>query len=630
MQEEQAEGNKRALVIAVSEYDSPNLKPIKFCENDGHEMYKVLTKVGYEIPDDCKWIGNIKSQTLKEAIYNFFTNEENKPDDTLVFYYSGHGVPDKFGATFLAPSDIHSDHPFMTGFSFLDLTNSMLACNSLRVVTILDCCYSGSLELSKGLDSKSGEEAAIRIANKIVDEKGDKLKQGVGRCLLASSQGYEEAYDRMEKDHSIFTYYLLEALNGHKNAVDDEGNVTYDSVGRFISREIGSLPPERRPNQTPIRKGEVSGGDIVLAHYTKQPAVDTKYTTADRKYTYSRSILEALEYMEAEDYTNALSCLDRAIKIDPKNAKAYFYQGNTFVKLAKYQEATKSYQRALEIDPNPKYASAVSRLLGLVATYIEKKKKGDEPEAKDVQKKIQKNVDSATMTATKKAENELANVSRLVKERQMMGRALDKVERCVTCNGPVMENSGRCTGCGMYPSLCFCGKKSVSEKWVDGQWVSEAFQEKIDRRERVENAHDTAQSSDSIFTLLRQGRLTEFNQRRPKIGYLDLYGANLYNASLMGIDLTGANLIESDLGDADLSGADLSGADLTNSQCGGVNLTNSRLVHTNLTGANLMSAKLKGADLTDAILTGAILYYLRPEDLPITKQEARARGAYVD
>jgi hypothetical protein len=140
------EGNKRALVIAVSEYDSSNLRPIKFCENDGQEMYNVLRKVGYEIPDNCKLIGNVKSQKLREAIYSFFTNNENSPDDTLVFYYSGHGIPDKWGAIFLAPSDIDSDRPFMTGFSFTDLTNSMLECNSLRVVTILDSCYSGSLK----------------------------------------------------------------------------------------------------------------------------------------------------------------------------------------------------------------------------------------------------------------------------------------------------------------------------------------------------------------------------------------------------------------------------------------------------------------------------------------------------
>jgi tetratricopeptide (TPR) repeat protein len=198
-----------------------------------------------------------------------------------------------------------------------------------------------------------------RLANKEVDEKGDKLKQGVGRCLLASSQGYEEAYDRMEKDHSIFTYYLLEALNGHKDAVNDEGNVTYDSVGRFISREIGWLPPERRPNQTPIRKGEVSGADIILAHYTKQS--DEERPTEKVSVT-DTTVNEALDCMWDGDYSRALSCLDKALEIDPKNDRAYFYQGEIFAKLANYPEARKNYQKAIEIDPKPKYTSAMSRL----------------------------------------------------------------------------------------------------------------------------------------------------------------------------------------------------------------------------------------------------------------------------
>ena len=263
---------KKALVIAVSDYDnSSGLKSIEFCKNDGHGMYNVLKENGYDIPDNHKLIGRVPSSKLKEIIYDFFTDESNKPDDTLVFYYSGHGVPDKFGKTFLAPSDMNSEHPFKTGYSFDDLTDAMLACNSLRVVTILDSCFSGSLKIGKGpgadLDSKSSEEATALIAKNIVEEKSDKLKQGIGRCLLASSQGYEEAYDRQEKDHSIFTYYLLDGLKGHKNAVDEDGNVTPDTLGKFISREMGSLPPDKRPKQTPVRKGEVSGGEIVLASY---------------------------------------------------------------------------------------------------------------------------------------------------------------------------------------------------------------------------------------------------------------------------------------------------------------------------------------------------------------------------
>ena len=63
--------NKKALVIAVSQYDSSSLKPIKFCENDGQEMYRVLKKLGYEIPDSCKLIGYVKSEGSKRLSTTF-------------------------------------------------------------------------------------------------------------------------------------------------------------------------------------------------------------------------------------------------------------------------------------------------------------------------------------------------------------------------------------------------------------------------------------------------------------------------------------------------------------------------------------------------------------------------------
>jgi tetratricopeptide (TPR) repeat protein len=339
--------NKKALIIAVSDYDnSSNLKSIHFCKNDGTEIYTILKKNGYDIPDHRKLIGYVDYQSLKNAIYDFFTNEDNKPDDILVFYYSGHGIPDKWGTTFLAPSNIDSDRPFMTGFSFDDLTNSMLTSNSLRVVTILDSCFSGSLKISKskGLDSKSGEEAATIIANNMIDEKSDKLKQGVGRCLLASSQGYEEAYNRQEKDHSIFTYYLLEGLKGHKNAVDDEGNVTYDTLGKFISREIGNLPSEKRPKQTPIRKGEVSGGDIILAKYPNL----RKTKESDYYALFGRGE----DYYRQGQYPEALKCYDLILNIQPNNEFALLRKGNILVNINEDTKAIECFDHLIQINDN--------------------------------------------------------------------------------------------------------------------------------------------------------------------------------------------------------------------------------------------------------------------------------------
>jgi hypothetical protein len=70
----------------------------------------------------------------------------------------------------------------------------------------------------------------------------------------------------LEGDNSIFTYYLLEGLKGDQDSVDVYGNVTADSLGRYVFEQIMNLPDEKRPKQTPITKCEVAGS-ITLAHY---------------------------------------------------------------------------------------------------------------------------------------------------------------------------------------------------------------------------------------------------------------------------------------------------------------------------------------------------------------------------
>jgi uncharacterized caspase-like protein len=94
---------------------------------------------------------------------------------------------------------------------------------SIRIVTILDCCYSGAAKISKGI-----EDAAAKIGTAAIENKARILQQpqGEGKCLLAASQAAQEAYVLNEQDHSIFTYYLLEGLRGTEKSVDVEGNVT--------------------------------------------------------------------------------------------------------------------------------------------------------------------------------------------------------------------------------------------------------------------------------------------------------------------------------------------------------------------------------------------------------------------
>ena len=114
------------------------------------EIYGLLSSLGYEISANNKLTGEVKGDKVKDAIYDFFGDINNKPDDTLLFYYSGHGVPDVDGDTYLASSDINPDEPCRRGFSFDELTKMIQKSVSTRVVAILDCCYSGAAKVSKG------------------------------------------------------------------------------------------------------------------------------------------------------------------------------------------------------------------------------------------------------------------------------------------------------------------------------------------------------------------------------------------------------------------------------------------------------------------------------------------------
>jgi Tfp pilus assembly protein PilF len=401
------QGSKRALIISISIYDK--LESLDFCQKDGNKIFEVLSQLGYNIPDKYKLIGGrIEYLKVRKAIMDFYDSAVH-PKDTILFYFSGHGVLGDDEEHYLSSSEIDPDRPQGFGFSFDELARARRNCNSKTIFTILDCCYAGAATVVMG---GKGPDDYARDAKKTISAKSN--NPGEGQCILAACKPMQRAYEYKEQGHSFFTYYLTEAL-GNRSCVDQDGDVTPDMLSMYIDDKIANLPSEKRPKQRPFLSCSTSG-KIVVAHYIKQP---DKEKPTERASAANTAINEALESISIGDYSYALSCLDKALEFDPKNAKAFFHQGNAFAKLEKYQEAMKSYQKAWEIDPNPKYTSAVSRLLGMIAGYIEKKEKGYEPEAIDIHEKIQKNVDSAT----KNAEIEIADVGSLTRE----GKDLDNL-----------------------------------------------------------------------------------------------------------------------------------------------------------------------------------------------------------
>ena len=142
-------------------------------------------------------------------------------------------MPDVDADFYVASSDIHPFEPYKKGYSFAALSKMIQTSISTTVVVILDCCYSGSAKIRKG-----NEEDSARVGRKTIEEKSNELSEVQGKYICSASQALQEAYALTTGEHSIFTYYLLQGLKGNTESIDSEGNVTPQSLGKYVYKAI--------------------------------------------------------------------------------------------------------------------------------------------------------------------------------------------------------------------------------------------------------------------------------------------------------------------------------------------------------------------------------------------------------
>ncbi|MDH3341962.1 MAG: caspase family protein [Nitrosopumilus sp.] len=249
------QGRKKAMIIAISEYDNfPNLE---FVKNDGEMMYKTLKKIGFEISDERKMIGKVDHDTMTKSIKEFFRGDDVKSSDTLLLYYSGHGVPHSRNDYYFVTSETRSDKPDVEGYSYDELSKISRNSNSTKIVKIIDCCYSGAL----GIASKGDEKSKALIGKRKIEKSFE--QEGEGRFVLASSLGSQESFSVKDKTCSVFTYHINQGLNGSEPlAVDEHGYITPYSLGKYVYKKMIDFAKDQRPT----RKVDGSG-DIFLAEY---------------------------------------------------------------------------------------------------------------------------------------------------------------------------------------------------------------------------------------------------------------------------------------------------------------------------------------------------------------------------
>jgi len=172
-------------------------------------------------------------------------------DATAVVFYSGHGwVDDDTGRYYLLPHDIK---PFSMAKSALPaetFTQALREVNAKRLLVFVDSCHAAGMATAKdgpAIDLPDGFSQAA-LPKGVIQQ----LKQGSGRAVFASSLGAQRSWTRPDGSVSLYTYHLIEALQGAGNQPGDTAVRVSDLMGHLSRAVPQSARTLCQAEQTPF------------------------------------------------------------------------------------------------------------------------------------------------------------------------------------------------------------------------------------------------------------------------------------------------------------------------------------------------------------------------------------------
>ncbi|MDE6753161.1 MAG: caspase family protein [Muribaculaceae bacterium] len=226
--------NTVALIIANENYNK--VINVAAANHDG-EVFAQYCRETLGIPADQVLL-------FEDATYGETLSAINKlrnyvkaigGDVDVIVYYAGHGVPDeKTSDAYMMPID--ADPLVMaTAYPLKTLYKELGEMGANNVMVFMDACFSGA---NRG-DGMLTEARGVVLVPKKAAPEGNMF-------VLSAASGNETALPYKEKNHGLFTYYLLKKLQ------DSKGNVSLKELSDYVSQEVPKVAlKELNKSQTP-------------------------------------------------------------------------------------------------------------------------------------------------------------------------------------------------------------------------------------------------------------------------------------------------------------------------------------------------------------------------------------------
>ncbi len=254
-------GGRIALLVGSSKYDDAGLAKLETPGADVEGLAAVLRNPEIGGFDDVKTLLDGSEQTVRRAVARLFSGRS--PNDLLVLYFSGHGILDDQGHLHLAVTDTDRHLLSATALPAAFVRNEMDRSRSHRKVLILDCCHSAAF--ARGTKGAPGLSVGTGAAFE---------GTGYGKVVLAATDSTQYAWEGEkptgQAQRSVFTRFLIEALETGQADRDGSGWISVDELYDYVHEKVVTS----NPRQTPVKHTFKQTGELIIArnpHCERKP-----------------------------------------------------------------------------------------------------------------------------------------------------------------------------------------------------------------------------------------------------------------------------------------------------------------------------------------------------------------------
>jgi peptidoglycan/xylan/chitin deacetylase (PgdA/CDA1 family)/tetratricopeptide (TPR) repeat protein len=383
-----------AVIVGVNDYQ--NWPKLRYAVNDANGVEEILvSKFGFKKENIRKLInGDATRQRIMEVLGDELTDGRKvQREDRVFFFFAGHGATRTFEdgrqIGFIVPVDADRVNYYSTAISMTALREASDLIPAKHIYFVMDSCYSG-LALTRGSGGYSRDHTYL-----------EEVTRRTARQILTAGGADEEVADDGPNGHSVFTWALLQGLQGQAD-FDGNGFITASELGAYVSPIVSSfarqtptvgnlvgseggefifeLQPEPLTSLTKQMDGQavhlndelaklqeqiaakqaellklqqsIQSESARLAQVTRSAPAKTR-TNAQQAYDLDRQ--GQLLYREKK-YDQALQKFQGAVDLSPHDAVLLNNLGYLFYVMGRYDDAVNYLQKTLAVDPRRKEA----------------------------------------------------------------------------------------------------------------------------------------------------------------------------------------------------------------------------------------------------------------------------------